>query len=165
MSTCSNQKLKPVMNRINLIIRNEDFHKLEQFVEQVVDLSGIENTYYSNIASATGLVYDLLCNKVAGIGLLVEATSADSGLYLEFLITDEDNNTQMKKSLDFADIIGSELFVLQTLSDLCVVDERSDKLTLLFNTTAQFGIKARRRAKLLSQYFACQKRIADHLKC
>lgn len=153
------------MNRINLILGTEDFHKLEQFVERLVDLSGIENTYYSNIVSANGLVFDLLCNKLPGTGLLVEATSADNGLYMDFVINDADNNSHGKKSLDFADIIGPDLFVLQSLSDLCVVDERSDRLTLLFNTTAQFSIKAGRRAKLLRQYFAGQEQKEGRLKC
>lgn len=152
------------MNKIELIVGKDEFHKLEQFVERLGDLSGIGSTYYGNIVSASGLVFELLNSSCNGMRLCVEATSSDNGLFLDFNCVSKDKETSVD-DFEFAGIIGTDLFILESLSDLCVVDEAQNKLSLLFNTTAQFGIKAKRRANLLAGYLAGESQAANRLKC
>jgi hypothetical protein len=145
------------MNRIELLICEEQYHKLEQFLEQLCYNLNLEKTYYSNIVSASEFLFEKYSRYYERFVLEVVSSYNEEGLGLQFRLVGSQESVEMDFLPKLSEAFGQDLSSVQTICDRCALDEQKQTVFLLFNTTAQFGTKAQRRIDLLTGYLEKQK--------
>jgi hypothetical protein len=144
------------MNRLELLISLEHYHKLEEFVEKLCYDLGLEKTYFSNIVSASEFLFDIYIRYYEHEVLVVSSSLNEEGLGIEFRLVFNQVDAESDFIPKLSEVFGQDMYSLQTISDRFKIDEQSHTVYILFNTTAQFDTKAQRRIDLLAGYFEKQ---------
>lgn len=142
------------MNAIELKIDQSEYYRLEGYIEQLCYKMNVQSTYYANILTALGHLFDFYLRFSPGEIMVIAYDLSEDGVAFDVELKNRESNTYTDNQLVLDSDFDELHFVLSSLTDSMRIDQNELEVSLLFNIRGYFNTMATRRAHQLRAYYS-----------
>jgi hypothetical protein len=142
------------MNAIELKIDQSEYYRLEGYIEQFCYNMNVQSTYYPNILTAIGHLFDYYLRVRSGEIMVVSYNVSEGGVVFDVKLKIRESSVYKNDDVNLGMDFDELNFVLSSLSDGLKYEPKGLEVSLLFNIRGYFNTMASRRVHQLKAYYS-----------